>query len=279
MRCCYVILSLLVLFGCHRSPGTREYRVIGQIVAVDTGRAQVTLHHEDIKDFMPAMTMPYRVKDPQLLAGRKAGELVDATLEVQGTDAWITRLTVTGDAPVPPSQPILMSLAPGDALPDARFIDQDGRPTRLHEWRGRPLVISFVYTRCPLPDFCPAIKARLSAVQQRVRSEATLAGTRIVAVTIDPEYDTPPVLTRHAAARGADTAIWRFVTGTTDDVDAFGRQFGVSVSRGTGSRNDIEHNLRTIVVNRDGRIVDIQTGAAWRVDDLLTSLRRAAGRS
>ena len=99
----------------------------------------------------------------------------------------------------------------------------------LHEWRGRPLILSFIYTRCPLPDFCPAIESRLAMVQQRIKTDPTLRGTAIVAITIDPGYDTPAVLKQHAAARGADPAIWRFVTGTTAEIDAFGRQFGIMV--------------------------------------------------
>jgi protein SCO1/2 len=274
-----ILGGLLALIACHREPAPREYRVVGQIVAVDPRKAQVTLHHEDIKNFMPAMTMPYRVKEATLLEGRKAGDLVDATLEVQGTDAWITRLTVTGVAPVPPGEPIRTSLAPGDALPDANLVDQEGRSMRVRQWRGRPLVISFLYTRCPLPDYCPAIESRLAALQQRVRRDAALAGTAIVAITIDPEYDTPAVLKKHAARRGVDETIWRYATGTTADIDAFGRKFGIAVTRGNGSPNEIEHNLRTIVVNREGTIVDIQSGASWRVDDLVASLHRAAARS
>ena len=278
-RCGVIVVGMLVLVGCHRAPAAREYHVVGQIVAVDRRAAKVTLHHEDIKDFMPAMTMPYRVKDAELLTGRKPGELVEATLAVAGTDAWITRLTVTGVAPVPPVAAIQASAEPGDTLVDGAFVDQDGRRIRLHEWHGRPLILSFIYTRCPLPAFCPAIESRLAAVQQRIKTDPALRGTAIVAITIDPDYDTPAVLKQHAAARGADPAVWRFVTGTTAEIDAFGRQFGIVVRRGDGSPNDIEHNLRTIVVSRDGRIVHVEDGAAWRVEDLVGALRRAADRS
>lgn len=278
-RCGVIVVWMLVLIGCQRAPAAREYHVVGQILAIDRRAAKVTLHHEDIKDFMPAMTMPYRVKDAELLTGRKPGELVEATLAVAGTDAWITRLAVTGVAPVPPVEAIQVSAEPGDTLVDGAFVDQDGRKIRLHEWRGRPLILSFIYTRCPLPDFCPAIESRLAIVQQRIKTDPTLRGTAIVAVTIDPDHDTPAVLKQHAAARGADPAIWHFVTGTTAEIDAFGRQFGIVVTRGDGSPNDIEHNLRTIVVSGDGRIVHVENGAAWRVEDLVGALRRTVDHS
>ena len=273
-----VILLVLLAAACRQAPAAREYRVVGQIISINADEARLTLRHEDIEGFMPAMTMPYPVKDRRLLAGRKAGELVNATLDVQGADAWISRLTVTGVAPLPPREPMQASLARGDLLPDATFTDQDGRSLRMHDLRGRPIVISFLYTRCPFADFCPAIEARLTGVQQRIKTEAGLTGTAIVTVSIDPAHDTPAVLKRHATERGVDTAVWRLVTGPVADVDAFGRQFGVSVTRGSAPA-DIEHNLRTIIVRRDLRIERIEDGAAWRLEDLLPSLQRAAGGS
>jgi protein SCO1 len=274
-----VILLILLSAACRQAPPAREYRVVGQIVSINPRESRLTLRHEDIKGFMPAMTMPYPVKDGKLLEGRKAGELVDATLVVQGADAWISSLTVTGLAPLPLAEPVQSTLAPGDPLPDAAFIDQEGQPLSMHDLRGRPLVISFVYTRCPFVDFCPAVESRLADVQHRIAADATLAGTTIVTVTIDPAHDTPSVLKRHAVERGIDTKVWRLVTGPVAGVDRFGRQFGVSVTRGNGSPADIEHNLRTIIVRRDGRIERIEDGAAWRVEELLPSLMRAAGGS
>jgi len=274
-----VILALLVtLAGCHQSSGSREYRLVGQILDIDHAAARVTVRHEDIEGFMPAMTMPYAVKNRRLLDGRRPGELIDATLEVRGADAWITHLRVTGMAPIPPRDSGQMSLAPGDPVPDATFVDQQGATVQMRNLRGRLLVISFIYTRCPLPDFCPAIESKLAALQQHIKTDSGAAGAVLVTVTIDPEYDTPAILREHAAAHRADPAIWRFVTGSVADVDAFGRQFGMSVTHGN-TPADIVHNLRTIVVNREGRIVRIESGADWRVEDLLSSLLGATGGS
>ena len=277
-RACCILLAILA--GCRAAPPPKEYRVVGQILHVNPAEHQVTLAHRDIVGFMPAMTMTFRVKEETMLDGRKAGELVDATLSVQGTDAWISRLAATGTAPLPAAADVpVRGLAPGDRVPDATFTDQDSRALSIRALEGRPAVISFVYTRCPLPDFCPAVETHLAGIQQRVRTDPRLRGTQIVAVTIDPDYDTPAILKAHAIARGADPAIWRFVTGARNDVDTFGRQFGLSVIRASGQPADIEHNLRTIVVDRRGRIVHVETGALWSVDDLSTALQRAAAGS
>jgi protein SCO1 len=267
-------LVALLLFGvaCRPAPPPRQYHVIGQIVAIDPTRQLVTIKHGDIQGFMPAMTMPFRVKDPSITKGRAVGQLVDATLLVQGTDAWLERIDVTGTAPVPAGAAPEPRLGPGDKVPDATFTDQSGREFRLSSFSGRPLVLSFLYTRCPLPEYCPAIESRLAGVQQRIAGDPTLAGTMIVAVTIDPEHDTPPVLQARAKERRADPAIWKYATGPIDAIDRFGRRFGLSVSRSGG---EIDHNLRTIVLDGSRTIVAVETGADWTVDALMTAVRRA----
>src|SRR6187402_1735142 len=120
-----VLLLLPAAVACRKAPPIREFTVVGQIVAIDHTTNYVTLRHEDIKGFMPGMTMPFAVKDPSLLASRVPGELVTATLSVQNTDAWITRLTRTGAAPLPAASEGPLGLAPGDGVANQTFVDQD----------------------------------------------------------------------------------------------------------------------------------------------------------
>jgi protein SCO1 len=235
----------------------------------------VTIRHQDIDGFMPAMTMPYTVKEPGLLEGRTAGELVEATLAVQGTDVWISRLAVTGRAPVTEPAPVT-GLGPGDEVADATLVDQDGSPLHVTDLRGHAAVLTFIYTRCPFPEYCPTIETRLGSIQAAVRDEAALAGTRIVAVTLDPAYDTPAVLTAHARERHADPRIWRFASGTVTAIDGLGRQFGVAVTRSSSEPSGLEHNLRTVILDREGRIVAVLTGSDWQATDAVTLLRQAA---
>jgi protein SCO1/2 len=250
--------------------------MVGQILAVDRVANRVTIRHQDIHGFMPGMTMPFPVRDASLLNGRAAGELVNATLSVQGTDAWISGLTVTGTAPLPEAAPVL-GLAPGDRISDAALVDQRGAPMRVADLRGHPAVVTFIYTRCPLPEYCPTIEARLASLQQAITADRTLAGTHILAVTLDPAHDTPPVLAAHARARHADPSIWRYASGTTEAIDAFGRQFGLAVTRTSSEPSGLEHNLRTVILDPDLRIVAMLTGSDWPASDAVAALRTAAG--
>ena len=225
---------------------------------------------------MPGMTMPFPVKDRTLLDGHQPGELVNATLLVAGTDVWVSGITVTGHAPLPPPGTVpTPGLAPGDTVADATFTDENGRPLRIAALAA-PAIVTFIYTRCPLPEFCPAVESKLVGLQAAIRRDSVLAGARIVAITIDPEHDTPAVLKARAVERGADPAIWLYATGTPSEIDGFGRQFGLAVTRTSGEPTGIEHNLRTVVLDRNRRIVQVLTGADWQIGDAVKWLRAAA---
>jgi len=271
-----LVAILMAAAGCRAAEPVREYRLVGQILAVDRQTNRVTIRHHDIDGFMPGMTMPFPVRDASLLNGRVAGELVEATLSVQGTDAWVSRLTVTGKAPITEAAPVL-GLGPGDRIADAALVDQDGAPMRVADLRGHAAVVSFIYTRCPLPEYCPTIEARLGAVQLAIKADQALAGTRVLAVTLDPAHDTPPVLALHARERHADPAVWRFASGTADAIDGFGRQFGLAVTRTSSEPSGIEHNLRTVILDPDLRIVAMLTGSDWAASEAISALRTAAG--
>lgn len=285
------VLLALAAGACQRTPPPREYPVVGQIIRIDRTTNHVTIRHEDIKGFMPGMTMPFPVKDPGLLEGREPGDLIEATLLVQDTSAWIGSLRKTGHQALPAAGDLpAPGLAPGDRVPDQAFTDQDGAPLALDWLDGHVAVVTFIYTRCPLPDFCPAIDSRFAQLQAMIEggggarragsaggAAGSLANVRLLSVTIDPVYDTPAVLKAHAAKRGADPAIWRFATTGADRLPAFGRQFGLDVRQAGSAPADIEHNLRTIVLGRDRRIVEMLTGASWSATALAARLRTVAG--
>jgi protein SCO1/2 len=271
-----VLAIATVTVGCSRSQG-REYPLTGQILAVDPARQEVTIRHEDIQGFMPGMTMPFHVRDAKLVEGRVPGDLVRATLVVGDGAPFLRTLERTGHAPVPPDAALPRSsalLPPGAAVADASLVDETGAPRRLADWRGHVVAVTFMYTRCPLPDFCPLMDRRFKAVQDAIAGDLELkARARLVSISIDPEFDTPPVLARHAASLGADPSVWRFLTGAPAAVDAFAAQFGIAVMR--EDPREIVHNLRTAVIDAHGALATVLNGSEWTTDDLLAELRKA----
>ena len=260
----------------------QEYDLVGQVLAVDAARQQVTIKHEDIVNFMPGMTMTFRVRDAKLLEGIAAGDLVKGRLVVSGGEAHISQLARTGQAPVPQGttgSPPPRVLDAGEAVHDASFVDQTGTPRRLADWRGKTLAVAFTYTRCPMPTFCPLLERHLRAAQQTIQANPALKDrVQLISVTLDPEYDRPKVLQAHAAALKADPAIWRFLTGDREPLEQFAGQFGVNTLPPSEGSADIVHNLRTAIVDAEGRLVTVLSGTDWTPDDLVRELERAAGR-
>jgi protein SCO1/2 len=273
---------VLAAAGCRAGDPPRHYALTGQVLAVHPERQAVTIKHDDIPNFMPAMTMTYPVGSPALLEGRTPGELIAATLEVRDSTGRLTEIRSTGSAPLPSESEVAMAanaLAEGDEVPDAALIDQTNRRRSFSEWRGSLTLITFTYTSCPVANFCPLMDQNFATIQEAVAEDPALKGrVRLVSVSFDPATDTPEVLARHAAARRADPAVWTFLTGDPVTVQRFAGHFGVSVLRPEGA-TEITHNLRTALIGPDGRIVRFYTGNDWTPSTVLSDLRAARARS
>jgi protein SCO1/2 len=267
--------SLLISGACSRG---REYELRGQVVAIDPARQELTIKHGDIRGFMPGMTMPFNVKDARLMDGRAVGDLVTATLVVEDNGAYLSAVQATGRALLtePPTGRTMDILEPGAAVPDVTLVDESGASRSLAEWRGRVLVVTFIYTRCPLPDFCPRMDQNFAAIQREILKDPAL-GDRValLSVSIDPQFDTPEILAAHARRAGADTRVWRFATGDPETVTRLAGRFGVSVFREGSDASSITHNLRTAIVKPDGTLAAALTGNDWTPAALLDAARRA----
>jgi protein SCO1/2 len=272
----------LALSACRQPEPTRGFPLRGQVLSVHADRQQITVRHEDIEGLMPGMTMTFPVASAELLKGREPGELIYATLELTGTEARLTKIERTGFSPLPDDTNAASIagnlLEAGDALPDAAFIDQNDRRRSMAEWRGSVVMLTFIYTRCPLPNYCPLMDRHFATLQGALAADGTLRGrVKLVALSFDPEFDTPAVLAAHAAKLKADPDVWTFLTGDRATVDKFAARLGVGINRPAGVP-ELTHNLRTALVGADGRIVKIYSGNEWTpakaLDDIRNLLRR-----
>ena len=271
----FLLAPLLLLSGCSNA---KEYPLVGQVLAVDTNQQVITVKHQDVVGFMPGMTMPFKVKDAKELDGRKPGDLISATLIVEDSLGYLADIKKTGEAPLPAGEPLprLAMIEPGTEVPDTTLIDQEGRTKRVSEFRGKTIAVTFVYTRCPLPDFCPRMDRNFEAAQDLLRSDATLASrVHLLSVSFDPDYDTPQIMAAHARRVGADPAVWSYLTGERKSVDLLAGAFGVSIMREDQPMQEIMHNLRTAVIDANGRLVTVLNGRDWTPEDLLSALRAA----
>ena len=282
----HLVLSLSIAIAasaCSRPRSDQHtYPVHGQVQAIDAPRKLVTLKHDEIKGFMPAMTMPYEVADANVLTTLAPGDVVDSTLVVFANGAHLTDFKKVGTAPLdapPPEAPAPSAssgfelIKPGAAVPDAHFVDQDGKKRTFSSFKGSPVVMTFIYTKCPLPTFCPLMDRHFAAMQTTLKSDPALKAVHLVTVSFDPSVDTPPVLKKHARELNADLTRWTFLTGDRDEVDQFAARFGVSVSRAMNDPRDITHNLRTVIIKPDGTLAKVYTGNEWSPEQVLSDLR------
>ena len=266
--------------GCRQAPppvNTREFPLTGQVLAVKADRTTITVKHDDVKGFMEAMTMDFTVKDAKAVDGLQPGDLISATLVITDEEGYLKDVRKTGAAPIPPrgpsAAPAVEPLAPGDQVPDLALTDDDGKPRPISAYRGQFLLVTFIYTRCPLPDYCPRMNRHFAALQQSIKASARLGkAVRLLSISFDPDFDTPATLKAAAGAAGADPAFWRFATAPRDAVDGFGARFGLSVIREGPTGQTITHNLRTVLVDRDGRLVKTYNGGDWSPGDVVRDL-------
>jgi protein SCO1/2 len=270
-------LALMTLMACRQAPPPKQYELTGQILSIKPERNEVVLKHDDIKNFMPAMTMPYKVKEPALLTGRKEGDLIKATLVVGEVDAYLSSLNVVGHRPVETAAPVADQphiLEPGEPVGDALLVDQGGKPKPWSSFVGHRVALTFAYTRCPVPDFCPLMEKNFVAVQQLVKGNPKLADVRLLMVTMDPEFDTPAILKPHALDLGADPAVWTFATGAPAEVKRFAEQFGIHYETDQTNKWQVIHNLRTAVIDATGHVVKTESGNFWKPADLVADLEK-----
>jgi protein SCO1/2 len=239
----------LALGGCASSRPVR-----GLVLRVDAGEARLLVSHEAIPGFMEAMAMPFAVRDARGLAEVRPGDRISFRLHVRSSDTWIDRLRLLSAAApdsgltMTPAQPALVKI--GEPMTDFSLIDQRGEPVTLRALRGRVVVVTFIYSRCPLPDYCPRVVANLGRVRDRFR-ERLGHDLALLTVSFDPRYDTPEVLRAYAARYDADVPGWHFLTGAPDAIRQVCAAFGIEYWPDQGL---ITHSLQTVVLDREGRL-------------------------
>jgi protein SCO1/2 len=285
-----VVTALLVVALVNqrsRRSGERTYTLSGQVQSITPDRQEAMVKHGEIKGLMPAMTMPYRFKSKGELDALKPGDVIDGTLVILSNDAYLTDVKKTGEAPIekPPAESLVTGqtldkakqlLQPGDTIPDGDFVDQSGRKMKLSAFRGSTVVLTFIYTRCPLPTFCPMMDRNFVSIQEHMKADRALNHVHLVTVSFDPVRDTPAVLRAHAKELDANLAVWTFLTGKEQAVDDFAGKFGVFVVRNPNDQRDITHNLRTAVIGPDGVVKKIYTGNEWTPEDILMDIKPVA---
>jgi len=228
---------------------------------------------------MAAMTMRFDVLDSKELQGLAPGDSVSFRMIVTEDDGWIDQVRreeVAGA--IAPQDNISEAVSKGKVLkigepfPDCELISASGTPVKISDFRGSALAVTFIFTRCPYPDFCPRVSKKFYAVQEKMNA-AEIADWQMLSISFDPDHDTPEKLLAYAKEVGADPDRWHFATGKVEDI----RQLGVSVGLVFKQTPEtIEHNMRTALVDKGGMIRRLETNNLWDVDDFVRVFKEAS---
>ncbi|HXX64070.1 MAG TPA: SCO family protein [Bacteroidota bacterium] len=270
---------LLDLCSCNRGSTPARYALRGEVVALDTSAMTLMVAHQAIKGFMDAMTMPFHVKDRGELGGLAVGDSIKATLVVAQKESYLEEIRRFGSTFEGGFIRMPDLVAPGEEVPDIPLINQDGATIHMSDFRGRVLALTFIYTRCPLPDFCIRMSENFSELQNLLAPDGAIAGKwHLLSVSFDARFDRPEVLARYGALYGARRATWDLAT----DPDTSGDSLRLlAEGLGLGYKNDeglYAHNLRTALIDRDGRLSSVTSGNTWDVREMASEIRRLIGR-
>jgi protein SCO1/2 len=279
---CVLIFAVFSLTATAQSTNQEIHAATGVVTEIAPAEKKVTIKHDAIPGYMGAMTMGFNVKDTNELAGLARGDAISFRIVIKGDEGWIDRIRKTGgkiNLPIT-SGPFRSALNveplnEGDLLPDYPLTNQLDQAISTTQFKGQALAITFLFTRCPYPLYCPLMANNFADTQKKLLSMPNApTNWHLLTISFDPEFDTPAILKRYAEMHDADPARSTFATGALMDITALGEQFGLTFWKGDGGI--LNHNLRTIVIDASGRVQKIFTGNEWKPEDLVAEMLKAA---
>lgn len=280
---CFAATLLLALCACS-SPrqAAQRFHLHGTIAAVNAGEGFADVAADDIPGYMGAMTMPYPIPDARVLATLAPGDEINADLVVSDQGPHLENIVIvkkSGQPPPPPSSSTFHMPKPGEAVPDFVLTDQNGGRLHLKSFRGHFLFITFIYTRCPFPNYCPRMSHNFAEMYAGIAKQPDLASNvRLLSVSFDPENDTPAALRAYAASFQDITgtarpfARWDFASTPKKELPAMAKFFGLYFSDAKGQ---IVHSLSTSLISPDGKIVQWFHDNDWQPAELIADASKA----
>jgi len=284
-----VVLVSVVLIGCQQSAKTgnnseaRRFPFKGKVVSVNKNSKKATIAHEEIPGYMGAMTMEFPIHEDWVWNDLAPGSEVHAELVVDNTAKdpfWLEKVGIVADADpnaTPTPDPLI-----GKAVPDFALTNQDGKRISMKDFHGKALAITFIYARCPLPDYCIRMSMHFSDVANQLKNDADLKQSiRLLSVSFDPENDTPEKLRKYGAGYlgnqdPPDFSIWQLAVGSDAEVRKIADFFGLDYTIDESNKTQLIHNLRTAVISPKGKVTKIFAGNEWTPSQLLNELKAAA---
>lgn len=262
----------------------RSFVARGVIRELPAGGDTVVVKHDEIPGFMPKMTMQFSVRDTNELRGLRAGDAIAFRIKATEKESWVEAIQKVGTNELAqavlsdPSTPSLLhaaQLRTGDLLSDTMLLGENGRAIELSSFQGSALAFTFLFTRCPLPDFCPRMNQHFSRARELLlQKPGGPTNWQFLSISFDPEFDQPGVLTRYAYSyRGKNLDRWTFAAAPTNAMSTLVPQLDFRFAR---EGDSFLHNLRTVVLDPQRRVYKQFDGNKWKAEELAQAMAEAA---
>lgn len=278
-----LLLGVFVFAGCRETePALREFPVRGVVVEVRADGKCAVIRHEEIPGYMAAMTMPFHVRDTNELAGLQPDDEIAFRFFVAREESWIGQVQRLGRVPSPATNdlaapaPAVTNAAPrlADLVADMVFTNELNQAVRWRDFEGQAIGFTFLFTRCPVPDYCPRLAKNFAVATRKLQALPDApTNWHLLALTIDPAFDTPAVLKGYARLHGADSSRWNLLVTSKEDTLRFARLFGLGYEPKAGT---IEHDFRTVIVDATGQVQTVWPIGGDTSDQLVAELVKAA---
>lgn len=264
----------------------QQYPIRGTVISTDPTNGEVLLKHDAIPGLMPAMTMPYRLDNPSILSELHPGDLITATLLADHDAAGPTNLRLTNIVVIAQARPDYKPTvnyhvpAKGDVVPNFTLLDQSGHTIDLHQFRGKVLLMTFIYTRCPLSNYCPRMSRNFATIDASLKSHPALyKDTRLLSVSFDPTYDTPKVLRSYGEAYTGNYVNetfqhWQFAAPSVAELPKMEQFFDVGVT--PAQNGTLQHSLSTVIIGKNGKVFAFYPTNDWTTAEVLAQIHSAA---
>ena len=268
----------------NASADAKRYELKGKVIAVDKAKKKATVDHREIPGFMEAMTMDFEIRADWVWDDLTPGSEISATLVVDKDGYWLENLAISAlpnpNQPPPPTTPEDSII--GQKVPDFTLTNQDGKKVTPKDFAGKTWALTFIYSQCPLPEYCIKMSANFSDAANQVAASDMKDKARFLSISFDPARDTPEKLRQYGLGylgkdAKADFTIWQLAVGADKDVRAIADFFGLRYEVDANDKTQFSHSLRTAVIGPDGKITRILTGNDWTANDLLREMKAASG--
>lgn len=284
-----ILISILLFTACQKSQtqpqnasaDAKRYVLKGTVVAVDKAKKTATIKHEDVENYMPAMTMDFPIREDWVWDDLKPNVEIRADLVVDKDNFWLEKIGIIAlpnpnQTPLPAREDVAQV---GNQVPDFSLVNQDGKKINLKDFRGKALAITFIYSRCPLPNYCILMSKHFSDLANQLNENAELKDKiRLLSVSFDPATDTPAKLKEYG--RGylgkdskTDFTVWQLATGTDKEIKAVADFFGLRYETDPNDKTQFNHSLRTVVITPDGKVQKVFSGNEWTPNELLKEMQ------